>query len=249
MIYLPMYKVVNFTIKTTLFFFVLLHLLLYVAYRYQLKDIDLSVYKAEKKAYKSDYYTILWMSSVTQSSSDKYRFNDMKMQAIYPIHVVRYFFMKHNASRPSHQISYWLVSSLSKLRHQHVKKYAIQIWLSHHLSFEEVATLYFANSYYGHDFFGLEEASKGYFNKNPNELNIYEIIMLVTLTTAPSSLDPKRHPKNLLVKMNSLITKLKRNFPLYYEGLTYLKKIDYKNSQLKLEKSYKLPKSGTLSQY
>ena len=236
MIYLPMYKVVNFTIQTTLFLFVLLHLLLYVAYHYQLKDVDLSVYKAEKKSYKSDYYTVLWMNAVTRPSSDKYRFNDMKMQAIYPIDdIVRYFFMKHNASSPSHKISYWLVSSLSKLRHQQVKKYAIQIWLSHHLSVEEVATLYFKNSYYGHDWFGLEEASKGYFNKNPNELNIYEVIMLVTLTTAPSSLDPKRHPQKLLVKMNSLITKLKRNFPLYYKGLTYLKKIDYNNSQLKVE--------------
>lgn len=227
-----MYKLMSFITKTTVFLFILLHLLIYVVYRYQLKDIDLSVYKVQKNAYPSDFYTVLWvLPNRTRISSD------IQMQPIYPLYdITHYFFTKHNSTSPSHTISYWVVNSLSKLRNQRVKKYAVQIWLTHHLSFKEVANLYFQNSYFSHNWVGLEEASKGYFNKKPKELNTYEIIMLVALTTAPSSLDPQRHPEKLLAKMNMLINRLKENFPLYYEKLDCLKKLNYNDFILTITK-------------
>jgi len=49
--------------------------------------------------------------------------------------------------------------------------------------------------------------------------------MLIALTNAPASLDPKRHPKRLLKEMNILISRLKHNFPLYYEDLSFQKEL------------------------
>jgi hypothetical protein len=218
-----MYKLISFILKSIIFLFVLLHIIVYILYRHQLKDIDLSIYKTEATSYKSDYYSALWVNPRVRASyyaGDGTRANEIHMETIYPIHdIAKYFIAKRNTSDPSRKISYSVVTKLSNLHHQHIKKYAIQMWISHHLTFEETANLYFKMCYYGQGYNGLKEATKGYFNKKENELDIYEIIMLVALTNTPSSLDPKRHPKKLLEKMNYLIQDLKRYFPLYYEGL------------------------------
>ncbi len=215
-----MYKIINFIIKTVIFLFVLLYLLVYAGYRYLLKDVDLSVYSIKQISYNSDYYSALWVSPKIRPYSRK-RPKVIEMKPIYPIHDVAQYFINNNSfMSPSYKVSYWVVNNLSNLRHQRFKKYAIQVWISHHLTFEETANLYFKTAYYGQSYHGLKEATKGYFHKKPNKLNSYEIIMLIALTNAPSYLDPKRHPKRLLLEMNYIIDKLKHNFPLYYEKLT-----------------------------
>ena len=223
-----MYKTISFIIKSIIFLFILLHIIVYITYRYQLKDIDLSAYKIEPTSYKSDYYSVLWVNPRVQASyyaGDANRPKDIKMERIYPIYDIakyflnEYYFNKRQTIYPSHKISYSVVNQLSNLRRQQIKKYALQMWISHHFTFKELSNLYFKVSYYGQGFYGLREATQGYFNKREDELNIYEIIMLVALTNAPSSLDPRRHPTKLLEKMNYLIQKLKHSFPLYYEEI------------------------------
>jgi len=218
------YKIINFSVKVIIFLVILLHLVVYGIYRYELKDIDLTVYTAQQALYKSDYYSTLWVFPKTRPLVHK-KPTDIKMKPIYPIYDIAEYFMGNHIVDPSYKISYWVVNNLSKLRHQHIRKYAIQVWLSHHLTLEATANLYLKSAYYGHGYSGLEAATKGYFQKKPNELNHYEIVMLVALTYSPSSLNPKRHPKKLLEKMNELIFKLKYNFPLYYKNLTYQKRL------------------------
>jgi hypothetical protein len=225
-----MYKTISLFLKAIIFLLLLLHLIFYIVYCYQLKDIDLSVYTTKQKIYKLDYHVVLWTNLKISSSytkDDKNRAKNIRMNPIYPTYdIATYFLNKKHSSPPSQKISYLVVNNLSKLRNERIKKYAIQIWLSHHLTFEEISSLYFNICYYGQGYYGLKEATTGYFNKKSNELT-YEIVMLVALTTAPSYLNPKRHPKKLLEKMNHLISKLKRNFPQYYENLIYQKKLPY----------------------
>ena len=230
MLYLYMYKFISFIIKTTIVLFILLHIVVYALYRYQLKDIDVNIYKIKQHSYTADYYTVLWVNQKTQPSfmtaNHRIKFRDIEIEPIYPIYdVMSYFFNKHYFPHPSRKISYSVVNNLSDLRHQHIKKYAIQMWISHHLTFEELSNLYFTAMYYGQKYTGIEHATKGYFDKKSNELNTYDVIMLVALTNAPTNLAPKRHPKKLLRKMNSLINKLKDTFPLYYKDLTYQTKL------------------------
>ena len=52
--------------------------------------------------------------------------------------------------------------------------------------------------YYGDGYYGLKEASLGYFNKSPNELTLAEASLLAGLPNAPSAYSPtklaqKRH--------------------------------------------------------
>lgn len=53
-----------------------------------------------------------------------------------------------------------------------------------------ILELYVNTSYFGGGYYNLKEASKGYFNKLPEELNDYEAIMLAGVPNAPSVYAP-----------------------------------------------------------
>lgn len=58
---------------------------------------------------------------------------------------------------------------------------------------DEILEMYINTSYYGSGYYGIRQASKGYFNKEPKDLNDYECTILAGIPNAPSlySLDNK----------------------------------------------------------
>ena len=52
---------------------------------------------------------------------------------------------------------------------------------------EEIIEVYLNVIYFGDGYYGIYEASKGYFNKEPKELNLDEITLLAGLPNAPSA--------------------------------------------------------------
>lgn len=55
---------------------------------------------------------------------------------------------------------------------------------------EEILELYINVSYFGNGYTGVKEACRGYFNKEPNQMNDYEAIMLAGIPNAPSIYAP-----------------------------------------------------------
>ena len=55
---------------------------------------------------------------------------------------------------------------------------------------DEILELYLNTIYYGSGFYGLKDASLGYFGKQPRELNLAEAAMLAGLPNAPSLYSP-----------------------------------------------------------
>lgn len=51
---------------------------------------------------------------------------------------------------------------------------------------DEILELYINIIYFGNGYYGIYDASKGYFNKEPSELNFYESTYLAGLPNAPS---------------------------------------------------------------
>ena len=51
-------------------------------------------------------------------------------------------------------------------------------------------TIYFGDGYYG-----IFQASKGYLNKQPKDMNLYECTMLAGIPNAPSVYSPSVNPK------------------------------------------------------
>ena len=52
---------------------------------------------------------------------------------------------------------------------------------------EEILELYINILYFGDGYYGIYQASKGYFDKEPKDLNLYEITLLAGLPNAPSA--------------------------------------------------------------
>lgn len=72
-------------------------------------------------------------------------------------------------------------------------------YLEEYLSKDEILELYLNTIYYGNGYYGIGNASLGYFDKKPNELTINEASILAGLPNAPSAYSLTEH-KDLAVK-------------------------------------------------
>ena len=59
---------------------------------------------------------------------------------------------------------------------------------------DEILTLYVNTCYFGEGYYGIYEASKGYYNKEPKDLNLDEASMLAGVPNAPSVYAPTVNP-------------------------------------------------------
>jgi membrane peptidoglycan carboxypeptidase len=71
----------------------------------------------------------------------------------------------------------------------------IGIELEKNYSKDEIFELYANNIYFGDGYYNLRDAAKGYFNKKPSELNLYECTLLAGIPNAPSVYSPNVNPE------------------------------------------------------
>lgn len=67
---------------------------------------------------------------------------------------------------------------------------SIAVAIERHYSKDEILQMYINSVYYGEGAFGIKQAAKIYFNKDPDDLNVAEASMLVGLLPAPSAFSP-----------------------------------------------------------
>ncbi|MBE0492143.1 MAG: PBP1A family penicillin-binding protein [Sulfurospirillum sp.] len=73
---------------------------------------------------------------------------------------------------------------------------------------EEILERYLNHVYFGHGYYGIKTAAKGYFHKDLNALSLKEISMLVGLPKAPSAYDPTRNIDLSLSRANRVLFRL-----------------------------------------
>jgi membrane peptidoglycan carboxypeptidase len=66
--------------------------------------------------------------------------------------------------------------------------------LDSNFSKDEILRLYLDDGYYGHGFYGLTAATRGYFGVDPAQLTEAQASLLAGLFQAPSAYDPVLHP-------------------------------------------------------
>jgi membrane peptidoglycan carboxypeptidase len=71
---------------------------------------------------------------------------------------------------------------------------ALGIKLKFSYSREQILRMYADVAYFGHGYYGLEQASCGYFGRRPAALTWAQSAVLAGLVQAPSAYDPLRHP-------------------------------------------------------
>lgn len=74
---------------------------------------------------------------------------------------------------------------------------------------EELFELYVNTIYFGSGYYGIYDASQGYFDKTPADLSDYEAVMLAGIPNAPSNYSPDASMELARKRMSSVLEKMK----------------------------------------
>jgi penicillin-binding protein 1A len=88
----------------------------------------------------------------------------------------------------------FLLSSEKRLTRK-VKELVLARRLEQNLKKDEILFLYLNQIYFGHRRYGVEEASRFYFNKSVRQLTVGEAAMIAGLVQSPERLSPVKHPQ------------------------------------------------------
>jgi penicillin-binding protein 1A len=73
---------------------------------------------------------------------------------------------------------------------------------------QQILDLYAEVAYYGHGYYGLEQASCGYFGHPARDLTVTQGAMLAGVVNAPSVDDPVSHPANARARLEHVIARM-----------------------------------------
>lgn len=91
---------------------------------------------------------------------------------------------------------------------------------------EELLELYLNTVSFGEDVYGVESASKRYFNSSANNLNQQQAAVLVGMLKATTSYNPVRHPEASLKRRNLVLAQMVRQEMLTQDECDSLQKLE-----------------------
>lgn len=86
-----------------------------------------------------------------------------------------------------------------------LEELALAVQLERNYSKEEILELYLNTIYFGHGAYGVGEASRVYFGREPKNLDLSQCAMLAGLPQAPSAYDPISHPQEGAKRMTTVL--------------------------------------------
>jgi len=94
---------------------------------------------------------------------------------------------------------------------QKFKEWVISAKLERNYTKNEILTMYLNMADFGHEIFGVQTASKIYFNKKPSELETHEAALLVGLLKAPTRYSPIKNPERCKNRRNTVLDQMVKN--------------------------------------
>lgn len=91
----------------------------------------------------------------------------------------------------------------------------------------EILELYLNYSYFGGGNYCVGDATKYYFNKTPDQMDLYECTLLAGIPNAPSVYDPKKNPDLAWQRQKQVLKKMIRSGYLTQEQADEILKIKY----------------------
>lgn len=70
----------------------------------------------------------------------------------------------------------------------------LALMMEHYYTKKEILTMYLNSVYFGNNYYGIKEATEGYFNEEPNEIGLCQAALLAGLPQAPTFYNPKANP-------------------------------------------------------
>ena len=111
-----------------------------------------------------------------------------------------------------------------------VKEWAKAYQVENELSKTQILELYLNTSYFGDGYYCVAEASRGYYKKEPKDMNRNEASMLAGIPNAPSAYCPTKHLDLAKKRQNQVLDKMVR-----YEFITAKEKEEILNESNAVE--------------
>lgn len=90
-----------------------------------------------------------------------------------------------------------------------IKEALLALRLETILSKEEIIERYLNEAFFGHGYYGVRTAARGYFRKDLDELSLKEIAILVGIPRAPTLYNPTRNPELIFGRANNVLIRMK----------------------------------------
>jgi penicillin-binding protein 1A len=120
---------------------------------------------------------------------------------------------------------------------QKVKESIIAVKLERNFTKEEIITLYLNTVAFSDNVFGIRNAAKTFFQKEPDRLNIEESAVLIGMLKGATIYNPRRNPKLSLDRRNTVINQMVRNKYLTEGEAIVLKKKPIELNYKKLDET------------
>ena len=91
-----------------------------------------------------------------------------------------------------------------------IKEAILSMKIENELTKEQILERYLNEMFFGHGYYGVKTAAKGYFRKELDELTLKECAMLAGLMKAPTSYDPTRHLDKALTRASTILARMKK---------------------------------------
>ena len=118
-----------------------------------------------------------------------------------------------------------------------IKEYIIAVKLERNFTKEEILALYLNAVPYSDNVFGIRNASRTFFQKEPDRLNVEEAALLVGMINGPGLYNPRRNPKAALDRRNLVISRMEENHNIPAAEATKLKTTPIKLSYKKMDEN------------
>ncbi len=91
---------------------------------------------------------------------------------------------------------------------QKIKESIIAIKLERNFTKEEILTLYLNTVAFGDNVFGIRNAAKTFFQKEPDRINVSEAAVLIGMINGPGIYNPRSNPKKALDRRNLVLNRM-----------------------------------------
>lgn len=128
------------------------------------------------------------------------------------------------------------VSSIRRVIEK-IKEYIIAVKLERNFTKEEIIALYLNAVPYSDNVFGIRNASRTFFQKEPDRLTVEEAAILVGMINGPGLYNPRRNPKAALDRRNLVISRMAENNKLTEAESKRLKILPIKMNYKKMDEN------------
>ena len=120
---------------------------------------------------------------------------------------------------------------------QKLKEWIIAVKLEKNFTKQEILALYLNAVPFSDNIFGIRNASRAFFQKEPDRLNVEEAALLVGMINGPGLYNPRRNPKASLDRRNLVITRMEENSNITSAEAMRLKALPIKLNYKKMDEN------------